>query len=217
MMILLNIIIGEARQHGWIPPPSRSPLLSIRFFAACARLLRSLRKGATQVPNSPFLFAVTRTACDAGSGRVSDAGGACVCPEGTVSFSPGGACVPSKLIIAAVLLPVAALAVAAWLARRLLRRPAEEGAEELRRAVQALRRRLLLTRREGVVVTSDWLPVWGHQAHPVVFIQQTCLVSHLRATHSMRLHPIAQTHVCPAVTQHLPDAPCCGMCLCCAE
>ncbi len=108
---------------------------------------------------------------------MSDAGGACVCPEGTISFSSGGACVPAGLVAAAVLLPVAALALAVWLARRLLRRPAEEGAEELRRTVQALRRRLLLTRREGVVVTSDWLPVWGHQARPVVFVQQTCLVS----------------------------------------
>jgi hypothetical protein len=81
------------------------------------------------------------------------------------------------LIAASILLPVAALAAAAWLARRLLRQPTEEEAEELKRAVLVLRRRLRLTRREGVVVTSDWLPVWSHQARPVVFVQRTCLVT----------------------------------------
>ena len=151
----------------------------------------------TQVPNSPFLYAVTRTTCEAGSGRTSDASGGCICPEGTVSFSSSGACMSTGLIAAAILLPVAALAAAAWLARRLFRQPTEEEAEELKRAVLMLRRRLRLTRREGVVVTSDWLPVWGHQASPVVVVQLTSLVTPSSIMIPIQFDSVPKTHLYP--------------------
>ena len=128
-----------------------------------------------QVPNSPFLFAVSQTVC--GMGRVPDSSGMCFCPAGTAAVTFDGTCASAGIIATVVILSGTLLAVAVFILNRHIRGPAEE--DDIRRAVRSLRQRLHLTRQEGFLLSSDRLPPW-RRADSIVFVQRTCLVSPLQ-------------------------------------
>ena len=128
---------------------------------------------AWQVSNSPFLFAVMQTVCSAGTGRIPDSKGTCICPGGTSPVSSGGDCVSLGLLVP---FAAAVLMMTAFVARRRFRRRLSKEEEELRRAVRSLRQRLHLTWQEGILVSSDRvLPFW-RPARSMVFVQQSSLV-----------------------------------------
>ena len=100
---------------------------------------------------------MTRRSCPAGSNRVSDAAGACVCAPGAIDAA--GACAPAALFFGAFAAAIAALlALACLVARHFGRRAAGGGDVEdaaFQARVDALRERLALTVEEGFILSTD--------------------------------------------------------------
>ncbi len=72
--------------------------------------LLSVYSDGDQLPNSPFLFAVTLQTCRDSPGRVAGVDGRCVCPSDAVEVL--GRCVKYTTLLPAVILPVAAVSCA---------------------------------------------------------------------------------------------------------
>jgi hypothetical protein len=135
------------------------------------------------VSNSPFLFAVTQSVCRSGTGQIPDSSGVCVCPDGTSALSPGGTCVS---VAALVLASIATFAIAVLVARRFLRKmTAAADDDEVQDAVRALRQRLHLVPREGILLSSDRVLPFCGKAKSVVFVQRSCLVTAKRLSNSL--------------------------------
>jgi hypothetical protein len=128
-----------------------------------AHVLAVFLDGA-QIPNSPFLLDVAQRACPAGSLRVPDAAGACVCASGAVEVA--GSCAAAAHFYgaaAAALAATVALACAAGRLRERQKAAAGEDGAFLER-VEALRARLALTRQEGFKLATDSVPTWRRAA-----------------------------------------------------
>ncbi len=93
------IYTADHEEGGWF---------SVSFPAAeLGSHLLSVYSDGDQLPNSPFLFAVTLQTCRDSSGRVAGVDGRCVCPSDAVEVLVR--CVKYTTLLPAVILPVAAV------------------------------------------------------------------------------------------------------------
>ena len=121
-----------------------------------------------QIPNSPFLFAVTQRSCVQYPGRVADLMGNCVCAN-IATLDIGDKCISLVMLIVISLVGIFLLFASMQCIRRLMR-----SEDYTRRMVDDLRVKLRLIRSEGIILSSDPYSIWRHRAS-VIFIQRSYL------------------------------------------
>jgi hypothetical protein len=122
-----------------------------------------------QIPNSPFLFAVTKRSCLEYHGKISDLRGTCVCAE-LATLDIGGRCV--SLILVAV--SSAAALTFIFGIMFCIRKAFRSEEDHTRRMVEDLRAKLDLSHSYGFILSSDVYPFWRNQKF-LVFIQRSYL------------------------------------------
>ena len=110
--------------------------------------------------------------CAAGSLRVSDSAGTCVCSSGTIDVA--GSCILAAEFFGAAAGVLAGALILAWLAaHRRARNAGERGEDgEFRARVEALRNRLGLTPQHGFLLTTDRIPLWRQAAAAAKFVRE---------------------------------------------
>jgi hypothetical protein len=100
---------------------------------------------SVQIPNTPFLFAVTKRSCLQFQGKVSDLQGNCVCAE-SATFDLGGVCISVIAVTVASVGGILAMFGIGYCVRRILK--TEE--DQTRKAVEDLRTKMHLSQCQGI-------------------------------------------------------------------
>ena len=156
--VTYRILTNDLSVSGVAAPNGSSHLITFRAKHFGTHVLAVFAGGPSaapaQLPGSPVLFQVTELTCTEEPGLVPDASGAaCVAACAAPRVQLGAWCVSDGELLAAVLVPAAAIAAAVYFSCRLAR--AEE--DELRAAAAALRTRLRLEPKYGFFLASEWL------------------------------------------------------------
>ncbi len=122
-----------------------------------------------QIPNSPFLFAVTKRSCMQYHNRMSDLKGSCVCAE-LATLDIGGTCVSLILVAVSSAAALGFIFGVAYCIRKIFR--SEE--DNTRRTVEELRVKLELSNSLGFMLSSDVYPIWRNTKF-LIFIQRSYL------------------------------------------
>ena len=166
------VLAGDSFLNGTAEPFSNS---SIQGYIARFNITElgihvlALYLDNVQIPNSPFLFAVTKRSCSQFQGKISDLLGDCVCAD-IATFDIGGHCVSVIVITIAGLVAFFLIIGTTFCIRKLLK----TDEDETRKTVEDLRIKLHLTHSEGIILSSDLYPIWRHPKS-LIFIQRSYL------------------------------------------
>jgi hypothetical protein len=155
----------------------------------------------------PFCrFVVSQRTCSELAPRVPDLNGGCICPTGTVTA--GNECLSMSVLLLLLLLPAALLAVVLARARASHHESADD--LRLRRVVEVVRIKLLLTREQGFYLGSEqpggsWMQ-WCWPLDVKKQAQSLLNRSHLESAARLALWDDVDTSVFDAFCVSLRDA-----------